>query len=95
MATAGFADFSKTKTGERVFLAGVIFEKGLPQKTANEGIVKSFDENFIRTNIFEKYTLAGSVLFDIKGSVLGLNTIDKEGRVIAIPVSKIRSFAGF
>jgi S1-C subfamily serine protease len=95
LATAGFADLSKLKIGERVFLAGVIFEKGAPKKMANEGIVKSFDENSIRTNIFEKYTLSGSPLFDIEGNVLGLNTIDKEGKVSATPVSKIKSFAGF
>ena len=95
LPTTGFADLSKIKIGERVFLVGTIFEKGVSKKMANEGIVKTFDENFIRTNIFEKYTLVGSPLFNIEGNVLGLNTIDKEGKVIAIPASKIKSFAGF
>jgi len=95
LPTTGFADQSKIKIGERVFLAGVIFEKGAPKKMANEGIIKTFDENFIRTNIFEKYTLSGSPLFNIEGNVLGLNTIDKDGKVIAIPASKIKTFAGF
>jgi len=48
----------------------------------------------IETNIFEKSTLAGSPLFDIEGKVLGLNTIDKDGKVITIPISRIRTFAG-
>jgi len=34
-------------------------------------------------------------LFDIEGKVLGLNNVDLEGKVIAIPISKIKSFAGF
>lgn len=95
LPTAGFADSNKIKIGERVFLVGQIFEKGVPKKMANEGIIKTFDENFIKTNIFEKYTLSGSPLFDIEGNLLGLNTIDKEGKVVTISVSTIRAFVGF
>ena len=95
LPTVSFADLEKLKLGERVFLVGVIFEKEEPSKTVNEGIVKSCGEDFIKTNIFEENTLKGSSLFDIEGNVLGLNTIDKEGKVTAIPVSKIKSFVGF
>lgn len=95
LPTAGFSDLDKIKIGERVFLVGQIFDKGVPKKMTNEGIVKTFDENFIKTNIFEKYTLSGSPLFDIEGKVLGLNTIDKEGKVAAVPNSKIKTFSGF
>ena len=86
------------KLGERVFLVGVIFENQKITslgRVVNEGIVKSFNQDFIKTNIFEKNILKGSPLFDIEGKVLGLNTIDLEGKVIAIPISKIKSFAGF
>lgn len=95
LPTTGFADQSKIKIGERVFLAGVIFQNGIPQELANEGIIKTVDDRSIKTNIFEKYTLSGSPLFDIEGNVLGLNTIDKEGKVNTIPASKIKTFAGF
>jgi S1-C subfamily serine protease len=95
LPTVSFADLEKMKLGERVFLVGVIFEKGEPSKIVNEGIVKSFEEDFIKTNIFEENTLKGSSLFDIEGNVLGLNTINKEGKVITIPIFKIKSFAGF
>jgi S1-C subfamily serine protease len=95
LQTCSFADLEKTKLGERVFLVGTIFEEGGPFKFVNEGIIKSFDGDFIQTNIFEKYYAAGSPLFNIKGEVLGLNTIDKEGKVITIPISKIREFTGF
>lgn len=95
LPTVSFADLEKMKLGERVFLVGVIFKKGEPSKIVNEGIVKSFGQDFIKTNIFEENILKGSPLFDIEGNILGLNTIDKEGKVIAIPISKIKTFAGF
>ncbi len=95
LPTVSFANLEKLKLGERVFLVGTIFENENPSTIVNEGTVKSFSQDFIKTNIFEKYTAAGSPLFDIEGSVLGINTVDKEGKVIAIPISKIKSLAGF
>lgn len=94
LPTVGFTNFEKLKLGERVFLVGV----AQPQNegwVVNEGIVKSFDNDSIETNIFEKEALSGSPLFDIEGNVLGLNKIDKTGQVSAIPVTKIKQFSGF
>ena len=95
LPTVSFADFEKLKLGERIFLVGVIFEKEEIKNMVDEGIVKSFDENKIETNIFEKETISGSPLFDIEGNVLGLNQIDSEGKIISIPVPKIKTFTGF
>lgn len=96
LPTVGFANFEKLKLGERVFLVGMVFEKiTSPGLLVNEGIVKSFAENYIQTNIFEKIRLQGSPLFNIEGEVLGLNTIDSEGKIITIPISKIKFFSGF
>jgi len=95
LPTLPFADMGNIKRGQRVFLVGVIFENGQAQKIVNEGIIKAFDEDLIRTNIFEKSTLTGSPLFDIEGNVLGLNTVDREGKVTAISTKKIREFTGF
>lgn len=94
LQTCSFANLDELKLGEKVFLIGIIFEEELPLNIVNEGIVKSFNENYIKTNIFENYFLAGSPLFNIKGEVLGLNTIDSEGKVIAIPITKIKQFIG-
>jgi len=94
LTTASFARLEKLKMGERVFLIGITFENEIPSKLVNEGIIKSFDENFIQTNILESSLFAGSPLFNIEGEVLGINTIDSKGRVIAIPISKIREFIG-
>jgi len=95
LPTVGFANLEKLKLGERVFLVGIIFNKqkiASPGFVVNEGIIKNFDENKIETNIFEKETISGSPLFDIEGNILGLNIIDKDGKVIAIPNSQIRAF---
>ena len=93
--TVAFADFSQMKLGQRVFLLGMIFAKTDRLKIVNQGIVKFFTPDYIRTNIFEKSTLSGSALFNIKGELLGLNTIDSEGKVTAIPITKIRNFIGY
>ena len=90
LSTVGFVDLAKLKLGERVFLVGTT-PSGFK---VNEGIVTSFDEDLIETNIFEENALAGSPLFDIEARILGLNSIDKDGRIIAIPVSVIRTFSG-
>jgi len=63
-------------------------------RVVNEGIVKSFSTERIKTNISEKNTLKGSPLFDIEGKVLGINTIDSEGKIVTIPISKIKQFSG-
>ncbi len=95
LVTVGFADFDEIKLGQRVFLSGMIFIKTDRLKMVNEGIIKFFTRDYIRTNIFEKSTLKGSALFNIRGELLGLNTIDSEGKVTAIPITTIREFIGF
>jgi len=95
LTVCSFADLAELKMGQKVFLTGIIIENKIPKKIINEGIIKILDENAIRTNIFEKSTLQGSSLFNIKGEVLGLNTIDSQGKITAVPITEIRKFAGF
>ena len=99
LTTVGFASLDKLKLGERVFLVGITFgsvKDGVQQvgKTVNEGIIKSFDQNSIQTNIIESVLSAGSPLFNIQGEILGINTINSKGNVSAIPISKIKAFMG-
>jgi len=94
LQTSGFASLEEIKLGERVFLMGVIFPESEPIKMVNQGIVKYLAKDYIRTNIFENNTLIGSPLFNIKGELLGLNTIDSQARVTAIPITQIRQFIG-
>jgi len=92
LPTLAFADFDRVKLGERVFLLGIIFQADNIKKMTNEGIIRGFDENFIETNIFDSIDLKGSPLFNISGEILGINTVNLAGKVISIPVSKIKQF---
>jgi len=94
LSTVAFVDFDQVRLGQRVFLLGIIFEKNGRLEAVNEGIVSSLSSDRIKTNIIEKSALSGSALFNIKGELLGLNVIDSEGKVTAIPVTKIRAFLG-
>jgi len=93
--SSGFADLEKLKLGERVFLVGFDFSASTPQRVVNEGVIKSFNKDAIQTSIIESSHMAGSPLFNIEGNVVGLAVVDGEGRVSAIPISKIRLFTGF
>jgi len=95
LPTVDFASYEKVKMGERVFLLGSLFGGGEVKREVNEGIIKYIDEDFIRTNILERISLVGSSLFNIEGEFLGLVITDYWSRVSAIPVTKIKSFAGF
>lgn len=81
----GFFDLSKLEIGTRVFILS---------NSVNEGIVKTFDENLIKTNIIETEKINGAPVFDIKGEVLGIGYRDVNNFINVIPVSKIKSFAG-
>ncbi|HUV81228.1 MAG TPA: S1C family serine protease [Patescibacteria group bacterium] len=102
LTTTSFARLDKLKKGERVFLIGSVFGEEdkssslsfAAARMVNEGIVKSFDENLIRTSMLEDGSMAGSPLFNIEGDVLGINTVDSQGNVSAIPIAKIKKFIG-
>jgi len=94
LATLGYADLGKLRVGERVFLAAAVFEGKTISQIVNEGIVKKIDEDFITTNISEGDYSKGSPLFNIKGEVLGINTIDPKGNIIVIPINIVKEFVG-
>lgn len=93
LPTVGFADFDKIKLGQRVFLTAVSSIK-TNDWLVNEGIVRSFDENAIKTNISEKSIVNGSPLFNISSELVGLNYIDQEAKISAVPISAIKVFLG-
>jgi len=92
LKTCGFSNSEDVKLGERVFLLGISLST--LKSIVNEGIIKYFDEDNIKTNIFETSSLRGSPLFNIESDLVGLNTIDSAGKVIAIPIEKIKAFVG-
>ena len=94
LPTVGFADFGSLRFGQRVYLVGAT-QPPNGGWVVNEGIIKTYNEESIQTNIFEEQNLKGSPLFNIKGELVGLNLIDSQGKVSAIPIKKIRDFIGF
>ena len=100
LKTRGFADLSKIKLAEPVFLVGTDFSGAiatstLPQNTANTGIVTTFNQELIQTNIFEKKTMAGSPLFDMGGRGGGSSFLGRAAKFSPLPATLIRAFAGF
>ena len=93
LLTIPFGNFEKLKIGERVFLVGTHFKENEFGKEVNEGIIKRFTREVIETNILEKEKLSGSGLFDIEGNLVGINKVTSDGKIIAVPVTKIREFA--
>ena len=93
--TLSFAEADKIKLGERVFLVGVVFDNGDINKIVNEGSIRFLSEDIIETNMFDSQFLLGSPLFNIEGKFLGLNFLNSEGRVVTLPIGKIRTFTGF
>ena len=90
LPTASFYALENLKLGERVFFYGSVAGKNF----ANEGVVRSFNQDVIETSIIDLPEAAGSPVFDIEGNILGLATVAKDGRVSVVPVSKIKSFSG-
>lgn len=96
LPTVGFADLGRLKLGQRVFLVGADFKSSTSSigKMASEGIIRKFSSVAIETSISEGSEAKGSILFNVSGEVLGINEIDSKGKVVAIPVSKIKEIAG-
>ncbi len=90
-----FAEFGSLRFGQKVFLEGVVFNESSFYKSANEGVIKTYNDYNIETNILEDKPLSGSPLFNIKGELMGLIMISKDNNVSAIPINRIHSFLGF
>lgn len=80
-----FFDLSKLEIGTRVFVLSNI---------ANEGIIKSFNEDLIKTNIIEFEGVDGAPVFNVRGEILGVGNKNSNDSMDIIPISKIKSFAG-
>lgn len=93
LATVGFFDSEKIKLGQRVFLMGK--NPKTLETSVNEGIIKSFNNDIIYTNITDSIYFRGGPLFDIEGRLMGINTVDSSGKISSIFVKTIKTFAGF
>jgi len=98
LKTTSFAQDSKIKPGERVFLFAPLSSNS-SQKFINEGIIKRVN-NLIETNILEEKSFDGCPLFNLEGEFVGLAKIENldhsalPAQVSIIPAFTIREFAG-
>ncbi len=93
LQTVGFASKDAVKLGQKVFLA----VPTSPQQDnwfANEGIITEIDANVIKTSMKETAMAQGSPLFNVAGELVGLNFIDQEGKISAVPISNIQELLG-
>lgn len=95
LPTVGFADFDGLRKGQRIFLLGKVSEKQGISKIVNQGIIRSFEKDFIITNIIEEKEAQGSPVFNIQGKLVGLSVINSDQKVRLIPSKDIREFGGF
>lgn len=93
LPTVGFAYSDKIKLGQKVFLVASISIKQ-DNWFASQGIIREINVNSIKTDIVEKSIVSGGPLFNSAGELMGLNFIDSEGRVSAIPINKIQKLLG-
>jgi len=95
LSSVGFARQDSWGIGDVVVMVAKALEANDLVTIAQEGTVRTKDADIIRTNIFDKQTLQGSPLFNLEGQVVGINSFDSTGRLVAIPVSVLRDFSGF
>jgi len=93
LATVGFATQNKMQLGEEVFLVSSVSDKQ-DNWLVDEGIIREIDLNSVKTNISEKAVVSGSGLFNSFGQLLGLNFVDSDGKISAIPIDKIQALLG-
>ncbi|MDD5696701.1 MAG: serine protease [Candidatus Pacebacteria bacterium] len=91
LSTSGFFDYEKMETGKRIY---VLYHLSSGVLSVNEGIVKSFDSDLIKTNIREVEAINGSPVFSTDNKIVGLAFKEANGFVSVIPSSFIRAFAG-
>ncbi len=90
LQTVGFADFSKIKLGQAVFLVAPTKDSW----TADEGIVRQIDPNLIKTNISGTSVEPGAPLFNSAGELVGLGFNSQDSRISAVPIDKIQALLG-
>ena len=92
--TVDFADIDNVRLGERVFSIRIEFiDPKNTTEVVDQGIVKSIERGVIYLDL-DKESSQGSVLFNIKGEVIGIVSADKAGQIFVIPIAEIKKFAG-
>jgi len=88
-----FADGTKIKAGEKVFLvAAASFYQD--EWIVREGTITQTDGVVIKTNIEGSEQLSSAPLLNSAGELVGIVYIDSSNQTVAVPVSQIRLLTG-
>jgi len=91
LPTVEFADESKIKVGQKVFLvAATSTEKD--QWVVLKGSITQVSSEIITTDITGGSELSSGPLFNVSGDFLGISYLDTNGRISAVPINKVRAF---
>jgi S1-C subfamily serine protease len=94
LQTKSFGELKADDLGSSLVMVARVVEESELVGIVNHGIMRSADENVIRTSFFDKQTVRGSPLFTIEGEIVGMTTVAPDGRILGIPSSTLREFSG-
>lgn len=93
LSVVSMAELEDVHIGEQMILIGIKRTKGVLYKFANPGTVRSINQGVLEVNIREyDYQANGGPMINIKGEVIGLNLIDKNGLKKTVPSKVIKDF---
>lgn len=95
LATVGFFEMEDIKLNQKIFILGKVLDEtsNMFNLIVNQGIVKSYNDNIVKTNIFEDEEIEGAPAFDIEGKIVGIFE-NRNDLVSIIPIIKIKQFCG-
>lgn len=93
LPTVGFGDTGAMRLGQKVFLVAAASEIN-GSFFANAGTVRRLGESAIETTMAETRLALGSPLFTPAGELVGLNYLNGEGKVVAVPVKTLQNLIG-
>jgi len=94
LQTAGISNTDSVRLGIPVFFLAMDFTQEGRAQVVNQGIVKSFSREILKTTIEDRALYKGSPLFDIQGNILGIVSVDKQNSVSALSIGPLRIFLG-
>lgn len=89
LSVVTLVDAESLKLGEVVFLVGVDNSTTTPAYFVNSGLIRSLSPE-ISFNFSENQAALGGPMANIKGEVLGLNLIGRDGKIKIVGTDKIR-----
>lgn len=95
LPVVAFADLEALGLGQRIILIGAQISNNNFYYFVNIGTIRGIESGIMAINLNEDSQLAnGGPLVNTKGEVIGLNLVDEQGLVKAVPAEQIKWFIG-